>query len=75
MPSTIPLTSHVPLPEKERVALAAQVVHQHTLHDVIAWMTTARPTPSIVAVIDQDEFTNDVVVRLSPERFLVYDST
>ncbi|MEM7154695.1 MAG: hypothetical protein AAF799_17735 [Myxococcota bacterium] len=55
--------------------LSGVVAHQHTLRDVVAWMAAAGGTPSIVTIIEQDEFTSDVVVRESDGVFLVYDCT
>lgn len=54
--------------------LAAVAARQHMLHEVVSWMGALSPTPELVTVIDQDEFTNDVVLRLE-DCWLSYDST
>lgn len=55
--------------------LAPLVRAQHTLADVVAWMAAAGGRPSIVHVVEQDEYTQDVVIRESEGVFLVYDCT
>lgn len=52
--------------------LAAIVADQHMLHEVVAWMGRHQPTPDLVAIVDQDEFTNDVILALDSV-WLVYD--
>ncbi len=42
------------------------------LHEVVAWMATQKPAPRLAKVIDQDEFTNDVVLELD-DLWLSYD--
>lgn len=55
--------------------LRAAVQPQHTLHDVIIWMAAEGGRPQIEHVVEQDEFTNDVVIRESEGVVLVYDCT
>jgi hypothetical protein len=42
------------------------------LHEVVAWMATHEPHPVLVRIVEQDEFTLDVVLRLE-DVWLVYD--
>jgi hypothetical protein len=46
-----------------------------SLGDVLAWAYDWRPPAEFLEVIAMDEFTNDVIVRASPEIYLVFDST
>jgi hypothetical protein len=48
---------------------------QRTLEDVTRWALFARPPKLIVSVIEQYEFTSDMVVRYAERAYLVYDST
>jgi hypothetical protein len=52
--------------------LAELVKHQHMLHEVVAWTATHQPQPEIIRIVEQDEFTLDVVLRLD-DVWLVYD--
>jgi hypothetical protein len=42
------------------------------LHEVVAWMATHEPHPELIRIVEQDEFTLDVVLRLE-DVWLVYD--
>ena len=46
-----------------------------TLDGVIRWALTRTPCAEFREVIVQDEFTHDVVVRVSESVFLVFDTT
>ncbi len=56
-------------------AIAAVVDKQASLAHVVQWGLTATPERMIVDVVVQDEFTHDVVLRWSDDRYLVYDAT
>jgi len=57
----------------ERVgALAELTKEQHMLNEVVAWMATHQPRPEIIRIVEQDEFTLDVILRLD-DVWLVYD--
>ena len=62
------------LAPQRAAALSSILAHQHMLHEVVAWMGAQKPTPELVKVVDQDEFTNDLVLRL-PDVWLAYDCT
>jgi len=53
-------------------ALRAIAAGQCLLQHVVAWMGVCDPTPDIVKIVEQDEFTNDVVIAVS-DAWLVYD--
>ena len=53
-------------------ALSELTAPQHMLHEVVAWMATHEPHPEIIRIVEQDEFTLDVVLRLE-DVWLVYD--
>ena len=57
---------------EQAASLAAIVAEQSMLYEVVAWMGRHQPTPELVEIVDQDEFTNDVVIALD-ELWLVYD--
>ncbi|MCA9712393.1 MAG: hypothetical protein KDK70_41540 [Myxococcales bacterium] len=74
MPWSVPLTDRVGLPPAVRAELEACVADQATLADVVRWMGRAGDM-ELLAAVDQDEFTNDVVLRWRTGWFLVYDCT
>ena len=56
-------------------AIRAFVEPQRTLHDVVTAGLASRPERSVRAVVVQDEYTHDVVVRWDDDTYLVYDTT
>ena len=46
-----------------------------TLQDAWDWMRAQHPPLDVTDVVVQDEFTHDVVVRLTDDLFAVYDTT
>lgn len=56
-------------------AIAAVVDGHATLDQVVRWGLAATPERMVRDVVIQDEFTHDVVVPWSEERYLVYDTT
>jgi hypothetical protein len=46
-----------------------------SLGDLLTWAYARRPPAEFVEVVPMDEFTNDVIVRVMPELYLVFDST
>jgi hypothetical protein len=46
-----------------------------TLEDAIGWVLARKPAGEVIDVVKQDEYTLDVVVRLTPDTFLVFDTT
>ena len=47
----------------------------HNLEQVMQWAFKRQPPADIFLVVTQDEFTHDVVLKLGPEVFLVFDTT
>ena len=60
------------LSAERSATLRAITERQHMLHEVVGWMAASKPTPDLVKIVDQDEFTNDVVLAL-PDCWLAYD--
>jgi hypothetical protein len=46
-----------------------------TLRDLFLWAVGRKPPAEMLEVITQDEFTLDVIVRVSPEIYLVFDTS
>ena len=72
---TIPLIDKSGLPPAEYAALADELASQRTLADVLAAGRVATPPREVAEIVTPDEYTHDVIVRLSGERWLVYDTT
>ena len=45
------------------------------LDQVIQWAFGRKPPAEVFTVVTQDEFTHDVVLKLEPGLFLVFDTT
>jgi hypothetical protein len=54
--------------------LFSQASGFRTLVEVFAWAQSLTPRGELISVITQDEFTHDIVFRLS-DLFLVFDTT
>ena len=54
--------------------IAREASSFRTLEQVLSWTLTRRPPAELLGVIAQDEFTHDVIVRVSNEVFLVFDT-
>ena len=62
--------------DQARLAEIEQLAGSHrTLEHVTRWALVCRPSKAIVAVVTQDEYTHDVVVRYAEGAYLVYDTT
>ena len=55
--------------------LARELEAMETLAGVIPWATARTPCAEFVNVVVQDEYTHDVVVRVAPDLFAVFDTT
>jgi len=69
------LNNYASLPLAELTELEAMVAQHHGLDDIFAWGREQSPPVVPADVIKQDEFTHDVLVPLSDDRWLVYGST
>ena len=56
-------------------ALLRDLERMPSLASVVPWVLGRTSPGEFVAVVVQDEFTHDVVVRLSPDLFVVFDTT
>lgn len=52
-----------------------EVVAFRTLEQVMFWAFARTPPAQLLNVTTQDEFTHDVVIKVSPDAFLVFDTT
>ena len=59
----------VPHPRQE------QVLPIQSLGQAIRWALARTPRAEFVDVVAQDEFTLDVIVRVTPKSFVVFDTT
>ena len=46
-----------------------------SLGDVLSWLTKFDPPGEFLDVVGLDEFTNDVIVRVKPDVYAVFDTT
>jgi hypothetical protein len=63
-----------PLDEENVRDLRIALREQRTLADVLSWLRALVPSRSVDAIITQDEYTHDVVVRYDEHRWLVFDT-
>lgn len=54
--------------------LLGEVESFRTLEDVMRWAFARKPPAQLHEVVTQDEFTHDIVIRVSEEIFLVFDT-
>ncbi|HWE37194.1 MAG TPA: hypothetical protein VG406_11560 [Isosphaeraceae bacterium] len=59
----------------ERAGLRAKVEPLRSLGAVLRWAAARSPRAEFVDAVAMDEYTRDVVVRLSASTFLVFDTT
>ena len=57
------------------VDLLTEVSSFRTLEQAMVWAFARTPPAQLLNVVTQDEFTHDVVIQVSPEVFLVFDTT
>ena len=59
--------------------MASDILHEtesfHTLDQVMQWAFARTPPAELLTVVTQDEFTHDVVIKVEPETYLVFDTT
>jgi len=54
--------------------ILSEVETFRTLEDVMRWAFARKPPAQLHSVVTQDEFTHDIVIRVSEEVFLVFDT-
>ena len=52
-----------------------ELAEQRTLGDVFDWLRAQSPVRTVTEILTQDEYTHDVLVEWSDQRFLVFDAT
>jgi hypothetical protein len=58
-----------------RHPILGEVEPIQTLGEAIRWAMARSPRAEFVGVVTQDEYTHDVVVRVDPGLFVVFDTT
>ena len=71
----VPVTNASRQPPAELDWFRDQLRDQRTLGDVLDWLRSQTPPRTVTEILTQDEYTHDVVVAWSPERYLVFDAT
>lgn len=52
-----------------------EVEQFRTLEQAMEWAFAREPRGELIDVVAQDEYTHDVVIRITPDMFLVFDTT
>ncbi|MCI0487966.1 MAG: hypothetical protein L0229_15355 [Blastocatellia bacterium] len=55
--------------------ILSEVEQFRTLGDAMEWAFARQPAAELFTVIAQDEYTHDVVIRVSDDVFLNFDTT
>jgi hypothetical protein len=55
--------------------ISAEVGSIRSLIEALRWAHARAPRAEFINAVAQDEYTHDVVVRVSPDRFVVFDAT
>jgi hypothetical protein len=71
----LPITYHTNVAPPLRTAIERIVGGHHTLEQVFDWCQAQHPPQWIEAIVAQDEFTSDVIVRFNQQLYCVYDTT
>jgi hypothetical protein len=69
------ITNRAGLSDQTLTALAGALPAHGTLMEVTQWAALQTPPLVVVAVITQDEYTHDLVIRWRDDLFLVYGVT
>jgi hypothetical protein len=72
--ASLPIRYHTTVSPTLRAAIQGIAGEHHTLERVLDWCQARHPPQWIEAIVAQDEFTNDVVVRFDQQHYLVYDT-
>ena len=73
--SSLPITYRTTVSPTLRESLERIVGEHHTLERVLDWCQAQHPPQWIEAIVAQDEFSSDVIVRFDPQLYLAYDTT
>ena len=55
--------------------ILSEVESFRSLEQVMLWAFARQPPAELFNVVTQDEFTHDIVIRVSPDVFLSFDTT
>ena len=55
--------------------ILSEVESFRSLEEAVLWAFARKPPAEILNVVTQDEFTHDIVIRVTPEVFLLFDTT
>jgi hypothetical protein len=55
--------------------ILSEVEQFRTLEQALQWAFVQEPRGELIDVVAQDEYTHDVIIRMTPEVFLVFDTT
>lgn len=70
----IPVDDHSGVGREIFAGIVSRVSEHRTLKHVLDWCLAQKPPILDTDVVTQDEFTHDLIVPLSEEVYLVYDS-
>jgi hypothetical protein len=73
--SSLPITYRINVSPPLQAAIEGIVGGHHTLEQVLDWCQAQHPPQWVEAIIAQDEFTSDVIVRFEQQLYFVYDTT
>jgi hypothetical protein len=73
--SSLSITYRTKVSPSLRAAIEGIVGGHHTLEKVLDWCQAQHPPQWVEAIVAQDEFTSDVVVRFDHQLYFVYDTT
>jgi hypothetical protein len=71
----LPIAFHADVSSTMRATIERIVGEHHTLERVLEWCQAQHPPQWIEAIVAQDEFTSDVIVRFDQQLYFVYDTT
>ena len=73
--ASLPVTYRTNVSPTLRAVLERIVGDHHTLEQLLDWCQAQHPPQWIEAIVAQDEFTSDVIVRFDQRLYLAYDTT
>jgi hypothetical protein len=73
--TSLPIDYHANVSSTLRAAIEGIVGEHHTLECVLAWRQAQQSPQWIEAIVAQDEFSSDVIVRFDHQLYIVYDTT
>ena len=74
-PRRVPVALRPGVPDESAAPWADAVRELRGLGDVLLWLRGLDPPRAVEAIVTQDEYTHDVVVRATERLYLVFDTT